>query len=160
MNAIDVLRYGHGTLLSALDAAPDGHTETPGACGIWSVKDIVAHLASYEQVLVELLACFVDGRPEAFVSPLDAAFNDAQVARRGQMSLDEVRAEYENAHRRVTELIQQTQADQRRQAGLLPWYGPEYDLEDFLVYTYYGHKREHSAQIAAFADTVRSARQQ
>ncbi len=25
-------------------------------------------------------------------------------------------------------------------------------LDDFLVYAYYGHKREHSAQIAAFRD--------
>ena len=39
-----------------------------------------------------------------------------------------------------------------RQSGTLPWYGMEYALDDFLVYIYYGHKREHSAQIAAFRD--------
>ncbi len=39
--------------------------------------------------------------------------------------------------------------------GTLPWYGMEYALDDFIVYTFYGHKREHSAQIAAFGDLLR-----
>ena len=42
----------------------------------------------------------------------------------------------------------------RRQAGLIDWYGAEYDLEDFLIYSYYGHKREHSAQIEVFKDLL------
>ena len=29
-----------------------------------------------------------------------------------------------------------------------------YALDDVLVYMYYGHKREHSAQIAAFRDRL------
>ncbi len=37
-----------------------------------------------------------------------------------------------------------------RQTGMLAWYGAEYDLEDYVVYTYYGHKREHCGQIQAF----------
>ena len=41
-----------------------------------------------------------------------------------------------------------------RQSGTLPWYGMAYALDDFLVYAYYGHKREHSAQIAAFRDVL------
>jgi len=45
-------------------------------------------------------------------------------------------------------------ADAMRQAGTLPWYGLEYALDDFLVYAFYGHKREHSAQIAAFRDRL------
>jgi len=31
----------------------------------------------------------------------------------------------------------------------------DYALDDFIVYTNYGHKREHSAQIAAFRDGLR-----
>ena len=42
------------------------------------------------------------------------------------------------------------------QAGTLPWYGMAYSLDDVLVYMYYGHKREHSAQIAAFRDRLDS----
>jgi hypothetical protein len=33
--------------------------------------------------------------------------------------------------------------------GSIPWYGPEYALDDLLVYTMYGHKREHAPQLEA-----------
>jgi hypothetical protein len=157
MNANDVLRYGHLTLLATLDLLPEGHAETPGVCGVWSAKDVVAHLASYELVLVDLLESFVAGRQQGFINPMDAAFNDEQVARRRHLSMAEARDEYERTYGQVSELIGQIPVEQRRRAGELPWYGPEYDLEDYLVYSFYGHKREHSAQIAAFCDTLRPA---
>ena len=43
----------------------------------------------------------------------------------------------------------------RREAGTLLWYGAEYDLEDYIAYTFYGHKREHMAQVNVFLDTVK-----
>ncbi len=155
MNANDVLRYGHLTVLATLDLLPADQADTPGVCGVWSAKDVVAHLASYELVLVDLLQAFVAGGQREFVNPMDAAFNDEQVAQRRQLSMAAARDEYERAYGRVGELIRQIPVEQRRQAGELPWYGAEYDLEDYLVYSFYGHKREHSAQIAAFCDTLR-----
>jgi hypothetical protein len=153
MHAADVLRYGHLTLLSTLERVPESRWEVGGACGYWSVKNLVAHLASYEQVLVDLLTCLRDGRPESFSNPIDVAFNDAQVAQRQHLSPGETLDEYQGAHARVMALIEKLPADTVRQSGLLPWYGAEYDLEDYLVYTFYGHKREHSGQIAIFADS-------
>jgi hypothetical protein len=55
MNAADILKYGHLTALKAIDGLPDNAWEMGGACGIWSIKDIIAHLASYELVLVDIL---------------------------------------------------------------------------------------------------------
>jgi hypothetical protein len=55
MNAVDVLKYGHLTILQAVENVPDAAWETPGVCGTWSVKEILAHLASFEQALVEVL---------------------------------------------------------------------------------------------------------
>ena len=72
MNAVEILKYAHLTVLQTLDGFPASVWDTPGASGTWSVKDIIAHLAS----------------------------------------------------------------------------------DDFLVYAYYGHKREHSAQTAAFRDRL------
>ena len=37
----------------------------------------------------------------------------------------------------------------RREVGTIPWYGPQYSLDDMLVYTMYGHKREHGPQLDA-----------
>jgi hypothetical protein len=39
--------------------------------------------------------------------------------------------------------------------GLLAWYGAEYDLEDVVAYSQYGHKREHGAQVNVYKDTVK-----
>jgi len=51
-------------------------------------------------------------------------------------------------------MVAQLSSEMLCQNGTLPWYGEVYALDDFLVYAYYGHKREHSAQIAAFRDRL------
>jgi hypothetical protein len=53
------------------------------------------------------------------------------------------------------DLIRQIPLETRRKSGLLPWYGAEYDLEDYITYAFYGHKREHCAQIAVYRDTLK-----
>jgi hypothetical protein len=58
MNATDVLKYGQLTVMQAIDGFPETAWETAGACGVWSVKDIIAHLASHERVLVDILTTF------------------------------------------------------------------------------------------------------
>lgn len=157
MNVQDILKYGHLSLLGTLEGLPEEERETPGVCGVWSVKDILAHLASYELALVDLLGAFVRGEDEmgptlrAFVEEHNS-FNDAQVMQRRTHSTAAVLAEYVQAHEQVTALAAQLNPALWPQAGTLPWYGAEYSLADFIVYTYYGHKREHGAQIAAFRD--------
>jgi hypothetical protein len=40
-------------------------------------------------------------------------------------------------------------AEPWREAGTIPWYGPEYSLNDLVVYQMYGHRREHDPQLGA-----------
>src|SRR5919109_3203762 len=68
MNAVDILKYGQGTVLQTIEGFPESAWETPGACGVWSVKDIIAHLASHEQVLADALTTFLDGSPTRALS--------------------------------------------------------------------------------------------
>ncbi|PWT70419.1 MAG: hypothetical protein C5B60_12200 [Chloroflexi bacterium] len=155
MNAQDVLKYGQGTLLQTIDGFPESTWDTQGACGIWSVKDIIAHLASYEAVLVDILSGFVAKRPTPYLDKytgLGGRFNDLEVESRRTKTAREVLSELHDAHTQAMELAGQIRPELFRQAGTLPWYGMEYSLDDVLVYMYYGHKREHSAQIAAFRD--------
>jgi hypothetical protein len=81
-------------------------------------------------------------------------FNDDEVARREHMSVDQVLADYCDTYAQAARLLAEVPLKERRRAGALPWYGDEYDLEDFIAYTFYGHKREHSAQIAVFCDRL------
>ena len=159
MNATDILKYGQLTVLQALDGLPETAWETPGACGVWSVKDIIAHLASYECVLEEVLSTFMGGPNSStpyltlYTDP-DSQFNDAEVEKRKNKSMQEVLEEFNDTHAQVMSMVGRIPSETLRQSGTLPWYGMAYALDDFLVYAYYGHKREHSAQIAAFQDVL------
>jgi hypothetical protein len=157
MNTIDILKYGHQTVLTTFNQFPEAELNTPGACGVWSVKDIMAHLASYEHLLVEVLSGFLEGGPTPYLEKwgtLGHQFNDDEVALRQEKSIADVLAEYNDTHAQVMALAPRIPPETYQQNGALPWYGAEYDLDDFIVYTFYGHKREHSAQIAAFRDQL------
>ncbi|HXV43743.1 MAG TPA: hypothetical protein VEC96_11830 [Anaerolineae bacterium] len=81
-------------------------------------------------------------------------FNDSEVELRQDKTMGEVLAEYNDTCAQVMTLAARIPAETFRQAGTLPWYGPEYDLDDYIVYSFYGHKREHSGQIAVFRDRL------
>jgi hypothetical protein len=153
MNADDVFRYGHLTVLGIIDGLPAGDWETPGVCGVWSSKDVIAHLASYELATGDAFAGILGEEPGPTLGQMmsrGAEFNDSQVEQRRGQSADETVAEYTAAYERAAALLARIPIEQRRQAGILLWYGAEYDLEDLITYMSYGHKREHSAQIAHF----------
>ena len=153
MHAVHVLKYGNLTLLKALDGIPGDQWETEGVCGWWSVKNIIAHLASFEHILDEVLATFQGGGPTPYMQAwAKGNFNDVQVAERQDMSWKETLEEYEQMHARNMQRAAQIPLETWRETGAIPWYGEEYDLEDFIGYQYYGHKREHSAQINVFKD--------
>lgn len=158
MHAMDILKYGHLTVAGTIEQVPESEWESPNVCGWWSTKDIIAHLASFEQALVELLNQILGS--EGPTPTLDSfsqspqEFNDIQVARRQDKTAAEVRAEYVETQAQTMALLAQIPVTRQRQMGLLSWYGPEYDLEDFLVYSFYGHKREHMAQVAIFLDLL------
>jgi hypothetical protein len=158
MNAKDVLKYGHLTVLRTIEGLPDGDWQTPGVCGVWSVREIIAHLASFEHVLVDVLNSFLSGGETPYLTKYvsqHVTFNDREVALRQHQSPAETLAEYNDTQAQTMALIAQIAEETCRRPGTLPWYGPEYALDDFIVYAYYGHKREHTAQIAVFRDSLK-----
>lgn len=159
MNAPDVIKYGHETVMTAVKGLPQEDWLTPGVCGVWSVKDIIAHLASFEVTLVDVLRSLTGETStpmlQTFIETYPQ-FNDAQVELRRHHPADEVLAEYIDAYEQAAALLPEISPELRRQNGTLAWYGNEYDLDDFILYTFYGHKREHSAQINVFRDTLSS----
>ncbi|MEA4908527.1 MAG: maleylpyruvate isomerase N-terminal domain-containing protein [Anaerolineaceae bacterium] len=157
MHAHDILMYGHRTVLHAVADLPEADWLTSGVCGWWSVKDILAHLASFEHVLEELLDHLVD--PAAPIPTLEQfqltrgdPFNALQVELRSPFSVQQVLDEYTHVHEQTLERLEGVSGETLRRVGTLPWYGQQYSLDDFIVYAFYGHKREHSAQIAVFRD--------
>jgi hypothetical protein len=161
MNASDILKYGDSFFKGALDGVPENELDTPNVCGTWSVREIVAHLASFELLLNEILIDFTD--PGSIPTPLrdlimvdQMRFNDIQVAERQGRTLDELLAEYESGHQRNMQLIARVPVARMDDSTLIPWYyGGGYSMDDYLVYTYYGHKREHGAHVDVFKDMLK-----
>lgn len=155
MHPLDILKYGDSFMQRTLAPFPKAEVYRTGACGRWSVKDLVAHLGSFELVLVDILGSLLDNGAtptlDAYTNP-QVNFNDTQVDARADDSYETVLGEYQQAHEKVMQMAARLPEETWRQTGLLAWYGAEYDLEDFIVYSFYGHKREHCGQIQVFSD--------
>ena len=158
MHADDMLRYGHQTLMKSLERIHDDIADVKDACGYWSVKDLIIHLTASELLLID--ACkFLQGDTNtpylnASLNNQSSSYNDDIVAAEQSKTYQEILEFYQETHKTASELVAQIDDDLRKTTGALTWYGEDYDLEDFLVYTVYAHKREHSAHIDAFADRM------
>ena len=149
MNVISMMEYGHKTVLDAIQDLPLDRWNVSGVCGLWSVKDIVAHLVSYEHMFEDVVGVTLDATRktptlEAMLSTGDK-FNDIQVEPYKSQSSDAVLAAYQKGWEDTL----------WHKDGLIPWYG-DYTLAELMVYSIYGHKREHSAQIALYHDTIKA----
>jgi hypothetical protein len=162
MNASDVLHYGHDFVLRNLVDLPMEHWDTENVCGWWSTKHIIGHLTSFEYVLIDVLKSYGGGGPTPTLHAFTAdpgKFNDDQVAERKDKTPAEVFDEYQARHAETMELIAELPAELVRKPGTLPWYGAQYSLDDLIVYQYYGHKREHMAQVNVFKDLLKQSGQ-
>jgi hypothetical protein len=155
MNARDVMKYGHLTVLKAIDGFTDDNWNEGGVCGVWSTRNIIAHLASYELLLGDVLQNAADGSGTPNLDhylETGEAFNDEEVDRRSGMTVAETLREYVAAYERSADAASQIPDGLWTTPGTLPWYGAEYSIDDWIVYQFYGHKREHTAQIDVYRD--------
>lgn len=157
MNALDVLQYGNLTFIKTVQAVPLVIRDEPGVCGGWSVKDIIAHLTSFEILLLEIFQNLLTRSPTPTLDQWlsnPEAFNERQVRQRHEWSSKQVLTEYLECSDEVMKFATRIPPDVWQQPGTLSWHGGQYCLDDFIVYEYYGHKREHSAEIAVYLRRV------
>jgi len=147
-----MMGYGQKTIDGLIDRLrPDDWTTI--ALGVWTSKDVVGHLGAFEVRFAEVMALFTDETPATNLREASpSTFNDDQAAIRKDWTVEQVVAELRDAHRLVMALAARIPAETWSAVGTIPWYGPEYSLDDLLVYTMYGHKREHGPQLAAVLD--------
>ncbi|HLO34887.1 MAG TPA: DinB family protein [Candidatus Deferrimicrobium sp.] len=147
MNPGDILRYGQATIDELIDRmAPDDWARV--ALGVWTTKDLVGHLGAFEVRFAEVLCQFAGDEPATNLRAASpATFNDDQAAIRRDWTVEAIVAELRDAHARSMSYVGRIAPETWREVGTIPWYGPEYSLDDFLVYIEYGHKREHTPQL-------------
>jgi hypothetical protein len=149
VNPADILRYGQRTIDEHIDRFA---TEDWGAIalGTWTAKDLVGHLGAFEVRFVEILTMFVGETPASNLwQQPNETFNDDQAAIRRDWPVEAIVAELRDAHAASMALVGRIPPERWREVGTIPWYGPEYSLDDLVVYQIYGHKREHGPQLEA-----------
>jgi hypothetical protein len=153
MNTIDVLVYGQRTVVRTMARyRPDDWTKI--ALGVWTSKDLLGHLGAFEVRFADVLATFVDAPVVSGLLDADPqTFNDDQAAVRADWTIEQVTDEFLTAHERVMTHARAIPPERWREVGTIPWYGPEYSLDDLVVYQMYGHKREHDPQLSAVLET-------
>ncbi len=115
--AVRILEEGRARIVELLDALPRAAWTTPGVGGgAWSPKDLIGHLASWEEYALDALAAWE--RDER--APIDelqytlstSRLNDQNVARKAAWSLPRVRRGAERTHEELLEAIR-TMSDAR-----------------------------------------------
>jgi len=148
MNAAEMLDNVHLRTIRALDDLPELQWDIPGACGNWTVKEIVAHLTSYELALAEGLKAFL-GQPSThmYISRLledGAKFNEEEVEKRRYETAQHVMDDYNDAQIQTMSLLEQIPAQKLQQKV-----ADDRSLNDFII-SFYNHMNEHCDQIEKF----------
>ena len=127
---VDKARRGsdvdRGTLLRRLETAWKDFTDSyaglsetgllePGVTKAWSVRDIIAHVTTWEEEALKHLPAVLEGRTPPRYSTLYGgidAFNALMTTRKSDLSLAEVLRQQAMVHDRVIELIGRAPEDQ------------------------------------------------
>jgi hypothetical protein len=113
----------------------------PGVTKAWSVKDIVAHVTTWEEEALKHLPAILEGlRPPRYsilYGGIDA-FNALMTARKSDLSLAQVIEQQKHVHQRVVEVVE------RAPDGALI---PEARFRRRLRLDTYGHYPKHAAAI-------------
>ncbi len=152
MHAPDVLRYGHEMVERTIERyGPADWSRV--ALGTWTARDLLGHLGAFEARAADVLATFVDAPVLTDLMDADpSTFNDDQAAVRADWSVADLLEEYRTSYARVAGHAAQISPERWRETGTIPWYGAGYSLDDWAIYTLYGHKREHDPQLSAALD--------
>ena len=136
-------------LLDSVDGLSAARLEEPGVLGDWSVKDVLAHVTTWEEETLKYLPVIASGnRTPRYASQggIDA-FNARVSEEKRSLSLAQVRRQLNETHRRLIAFIEKTPDDQ---------FATETRFRRRLRYDTYGHYPEHVEAIREWRKRVES----
>jgi uncharacterized damage-inducible protein DinB len=114
--------------------------------GVWTIKDILGHIASWEETCLEPLRRYADGAPfEVEVIEDYLTWNDEQAARKRDVPLDAILDELATVRQELIEAASRLSAGQRERRVPFSW-GGEGTIAEVLD-VFYRHELEHVRSI-------------
>jgi hypothetical protein len=135
------------TFMVAIEGLTPDQMLRPGACGIWSVKDMLAHLTAWESELVTALNHAQQKKVPRLVKIDDVdGWNDEQYHENVRRPMDVILKDFEDVHQMLLRMVEayndKALFDNRR----YPWMEGE-SLAFLVEDTATIHEREHAEEI-------------
>ena len=140
---LSAARRAWENLLSGIAPA---HMTQPGVCGEWSLKDLIAHIAWFENEMAGLLQTRALAGSELWGLPPDER-NTAIYAQNRLRSLDEVQAESRQTFEQLAGLIEALEEDDLLDAGRFADMPPDWQPYALLAENSFEHYRQHIPQV-------------
>lgn len=150
------LREARAQLNAAIDGLTADRMLQPGAVGLWSVKDALAHLVSWEAELVTALSRLEQHKhkPPRIIEIEDIdEWNDEQYHINVRRTLDDVLQDFEGVHRhliRAIEDLNDRELDDNRQFEWMEGEPLSYLIAENAIW----HEEEHTDDIRAWRESV------
>ena len=137
---------GHEQVLAMTQGVPAIELETAPAVGSWSPRDVVGHLADWENEIIDA-AEHILGGPKPRFQPIKSgqSFNTMRAALWGAEPWEAALADFERARRRAGAFIDGLTPEQLDAIGPFPW-GEVGRLRKLLA-DLAEHLEEHAAQL-------------
>lgn len=151
---LNTLTTSRTDLLAAFNGLTPEQMLQPGVTGVWSVKDILAHLVAWEAEVVTALNQAQNRRVPSIITIEDIdEWNEEQYHINSARSLEAVLADFEGVHKMLYSMVEdfdeRTLTDNRR----FSWMEGEplwFLIEDSAIL----HEQEHASEINAWRENT------
>ena len=134
------------TLHQAIEGLSEEEMTQVQVEGVWTVKDVLGHIASWEETCLEPLQRYADGGPfEVEVIEDYLTWNNEQAARKRDVPLEVILNESATVRQGLVEAASRLSAGQWKQRVPFSW-GGEGTMAEVLE-VFYRHEREHVRSI-------------
>lgn len=143
----------HNNLMDSMAGLTEATMLSARVCGAWTIRDVFAHVLSWNEFCSRLLRGWPEPTPELIAEWkwLDedtmTAMNERLMAARTHLTMIEIADGLTTEYRRMMRIFERATADDLRSEGLT-WGGP--GVMSNFFYEIFVHEAEHAAQIWAF----------
>jgi len=122
----------------------------PGAVGVWSVKDVLVHIAFWERYTVNMLQAIARGKtPDLLADDSTERNNASVVAQYYQRPLAAVISDWQEAREDLLEALEDLDDEDLNDPDRFPWSAGR-TLLDRIAGNSFDHEQEHIEQILAW----------
>jgi uncharacterized damage-inducible protein DinB len=143
----------HSNLMESMSGLSEETMLAAQVCGVWTIRDVFAHVLSWNEVCSLLLRHWPEPKPELIAEwkwlqgDSMAAMNERLLAARAHLTMIEIADGLTTEFRRMLRVFDKASDEALCSEGLT-WGGP--GVMSNFFYEIYVHEAEHAAQIWAF----------